>query len=155
MSGHIFRGALSRYPFMPDAITSAERALWGLSGFSCSTQMKRGQDCVRRKRGKEEGRGAEDRALECLSASALLPSAETGTLWERACSGEFCAPRFTGGELRGQCATWDARTSPGKPCTRSAWSSSKMDNWLSPINHPNLVRASPSWRFCFWAHSCA
>lgn len=71
--------------------------------------MKRGQDCVRRKRGREEeddeGRGVEDRALECLSASALLPSAETGTLWERACSGEFCAPRFTGGELRGQCAT--------------------------------------------------
>lgn len=28
-------------------------------------------------------------ALECLSTSTLLPSAETGTLWEQACSGVF------------------------------------------------------------------
>ncbi len=31
----------------------------------------------------------EGRALECLSTSALLPCAETGTLWEQVHSGVF------------------------------------------------------------------
>lgn len=35
-------------------------------------------------------------ALECLSTSALLPSAETGTLWEQACSGVFCVQCMQG-----------------------------------------------------------
>lgn len=42
-------------------------------------------------------------ALECLSTSALLPSAETGTLWEQACSGVFYVQCMEG-ELRGQIA---------------------------------------------------
>lgn len=31
-------------------------------------------------------------ALECLSTSALLPSDETGTLWEQVFSGAFYVP---------------------------------------------------------------
>ena len=59
--------------------------------------------CVRGKKGKEGGGWREGSALECLSTSALLPSAETGTLWEQACSGVFYV-RCMGGELRGQIA---------------------------------------------------
>lgn len=42
-------------------------------------------------------------ALECLSTSALQPRAETGTLWEQACSGVFYGQCMEG-ELRGQIA---------------------------------------------------
>lgn len=49
----------------------------------------------------KEGGVEEGNALECLSTSALLPSAETGTLWEQACSGVFHAPCMEG-ELRGR-----------------------------------------------------
>lgn len=56
--------------------------------------------CVKKKR--ERG-GVEGCALECLSTSALLPSAETGTLWEQVCSGVFYAQCMQG-ELRGQIA---------------------------------------------------
>lgn len=53
----------------------------------------------------KEGRGGEweGSGLECLSASALQPSAETGTLWEQACSGVFYV-QCVEGELRGQVA---------------------------------------------------
>lgn len=56
--------------------------------------------CVKRQR---EGGGVEGCALECLSTSSLLPSAETGTLWEQAYSGVFHV-QCMNGELRGQIA---------------------------------------------------
>lgn len=67
--------------------------------------------CVRKKRegvgwrGWRGGwrEGVEGSALECLSTSALLPSAETGTLWEQACSGVFYV-RCMEGESRGRIA---------------------------------------------------
>lgn len=49
-------------------------------------------------------KGVEGSALECLSTSALRPSAETGTLWEQACSGTFYVQCMEG-ELRGQIAS--------------------------------------------------
>lgn len=39
--------------FMPDVISFPEKVLWGLSGFSCLTLLKRDQDCV----GKVDGGG--------------------------------------------------------------------------------------------------
>ncbi len=57
---------------------------------------------MRGKRGKGVGK-VEGSALECLSTSALLPSAETGTLWEQACSGVFYG-LYMEGELREQIA---------------------------------------------------
>lgn len=46
------------------------------------------------------GEGVGGNASECLSTNTLLPSAETGTLWEQACSGVFHV-QCTESELRG------------------------------------------------------
>lgn len=71
---------------MPDVICSAERALCGLSSFSCLTQLKLEQNWVfeEMERGGWEGEGQRLRVSLCERGAT---TAETGALWEQAYSG--------------------------------------------------------------------
>lgn len=111
--------------------------------------------CVRKKREGGGGgwKGVEGSALECLSTSALRPSAETGTLWEQACSGVFYVQCMEG-ELRGQIASSNWNTSGLLGCLVF---STRLTHylWFPPFLAFILCLTSTAMTVLFWADSCA
>lgn len=123
--------------------------------FPAWLNWREGRIVCEEKEGREGGgwKGVEGSALECLSTSALRPSAETGTLWEQACSGVFYVQCMEG-ELRGQIASSNWNTSGLLGCLVF---STRLTHylWFPPFLAFILCLTSTAMTVLFWADSCA